>query len=281
MKSIYNAESYLGVHVDAVKESPSILSSEFKKNVNKYRTVKSKNIIKNQDKNNKRKNIKEVNSFNKKLYNKIKRDKNFVITIGGDHSIAIASALASIKKNDKLGLIWFDSHSDYHTFDTTVSGNIHGLPFATLTGNNRELSLFHDGNYYNPKDCVLVGVRSIDEGEADNLRKAGITIFTTENIKEQGVKDIVEKAFDIALKNNNKIHISYDLDLIDPNEAPGVSVPEINGISKKENEMIVDYIVNNINEVASIDIVEYNKLNDIGDKTYNLGKNIIEKIVNK
>ncbi len=284
---IINACSDLGVHVNGSDKGPIYLSKSIKKNDNieNIYTLEKEKCIKSLDKNDKQKNLNEVNIFNENLYNIVKNvidDNKFPITLGGDHSIVIASALASINKNKNLGIIWIDSHGDYNNFKTTISGNIHGLPFAAITGydDTDKLTKFHSGNFYNTKNAVLVGARDLDEKEIENLKDAGITIFTTDEIKKYGVQSIMKKAFTIASQNTCGIHISYDIDVIDPNTAPGVSIPAINGISDIDAYSIMNYIIENKNLVKSLDIVEYNPELDIDNKTLNIATTLLDNFLN-
>ena len=243
-------------------------------------TIKQKNIVKSNNKNDKKKNIKELNEFNEELFNKIKNDKNFIITLGGDHSIAISTILASKQKNDNLGIIWIDSHADYHNFDTTISGNIHGTPFATVTGQNKdEVSYFAKGNYVDPKNVVLLGARDVESPEYINLEKAGVKVITTEDIKKGNIKEIVRDVFNYIKAKN--IHISFDLDVTDPIELPGVSVKAKDGLSINKVQEIIDEVLNNIERIKSFDIVEFNPLLDKNDITYNVLNEILEKLINK
>ena len=134
----------LGVHVNGANLAPEILEREIDpKLFNKvYNVFQQENVVKELDKNNKKKNIIPLNEFNTRLYQKVKEvvnNGNFPFTIGGDHAIALASDLAVISKYKNLGIIWFDAHGDFHTFKTTTSGNIHGLPFAAITGYEKNL----------------------------------------------------------------------------------------------------------------------------------------------
>lgn len=201
--------------------------------------------------------------------------------MGGDHSIAIASALASISNYNNLGIIWFDAHGDFNTFETTISGNIHGLPFACVTGYEKKwLHNFHIGNYYRYQNAVLFGARDIDEpNELNNLKNAGITIITTEDIRKYGIDSMAKKAFDIASNGTNGIHISYDLDCIDPNLAPGVSIPAKNGLNLNESYGFLNYIIKNKEKIKSFDLVEFNPLKDINNKTEKIATNILNKII--
>ena len=280
MKKItfYGAGSDLGVHINGASLGPK----EILKNYNNKKIFEQdKNYQKSLDKDDLKKNLDEVNKFNTELYNSIIKDNNLCITIGGDHSIAIASGLASIKKNDNLGLIWIDAHLDYNTFETTITGNLHGLPLATLNGLNEELRPFHQGKFFNPKNTVVVGYRALEENanlEINNIKTMGVTVFTTNDIKEMGVEKVMELALKIANKNTNGIHISFDLDVIDPNIAKGVTIKEKDGINIEEVNDIIN-IIKNQNNIKSFDLVEYNPLNDIDKNTLNIASNIINKII--
>lgn len=283
---IINACTDLGVHVNGAHLGPIELTSNLAhSSINEIFTLQYSNVVKELDKNNKRKNIDELNKFNEKLYNLVLsslNDEKLPLTIGGDHSLAIASALASIKKYDSLGIIWFDSHGDFNTFDTTISGNIHGLPLAVIANyEKRDLAKFHSGNFYNPQNTVIVGGRDIDDPlEIENLKEAGVTVFSTEDVKVEGADVITRKAFEIASKDTFGVHISFDIDLIDPKIAPGVSIPAVNGINLDEAYLMVDTIVKKKNLVKSIDLVEYNPTLDVDNKTKIIALNILNKFLN-
>ena len=278
---IVEAMSDLGVHVDGADKGPSVLE----KSLTEYKLhrIQKLNVKKETDKENKEKNLEAVNECNERLYNKVREvieNGHLPLTIGGDHSIAIGSALASISKYDNMGIIWFDAHGDYNTFETTITGNIHGLPLAVITGYERKkLSTFHNGKFYSPHNTVIVGARDLDDLEWVNLKDAGVTVFTTEDIKREGTEAITEKAIKIASNDTKGIHISYDIDLIDPKDAPGVSVPAKDGITKEEAYEIVDKFLEYSDLIKSIDVVEYNPTRDINDKTRIITLNVINKII--
>lgn len=286
---IINAECDLGVDVDGASLGPKTLKEVIKdnENINNIIDVSCDCSNKDHEEDNLRKNYDRLINYTTKLYQEIIKSKeqgNFSITIGGDHSIAVSSALASIKKENNLGIIWIDAHADYNTFETTITGNLHGLPLATINGLNHELSTFHDGNYYDPRKTVIIGYRSEEtnkEEEINNLKDAGVSFFTTEELKEYGVERIFKKAFDIASNNNtNKVHISYDLDFIDPNDAPGVSIPEVNGPTKETALALAKEITKYKDNISSFDIVELNPVNDINNKTLSIAETILNLIVN-
>lgn len=282
---IIGACSDFGVHVYGARFGPNELEKNIDKSlVSNIVNVNCSDTQKEFEKSNLHKNLDAVNSFNEQLYFQVAssiNNNNFPLVLGGDHSIAIASALASIKKHKNLGIIWFDAHGDFNTFETTTSGNIHGLPFAVLCNYEKKmLADFHDSNFYNPKNAVLVGARDIDlPGELDNLKKAGVTIFTTEDIRKLSIEYVYTKTFEIASNGTNGIHVSYDLDVIDPVIAPGVSIPAADGINLDEAYSFADYMIKNKELIKSIDLVELNPLNDIDLKTQRIAENILNKLI--
>lgn len=236
--------------------------------------------VKALDSKNEKRNLDQINEFNKELYsvvNKTIEAGNFPLTVGGDHIIAIASSLASLKKHKNLGIIWFDSHADFNTYSTSVTGNLHGLPLAVATNYEKDiLADFHSGPFYDPKHTVIVGGRDIDPWEWENLIDSGVTVFSTEDIKKYGTEEICKKAFEIASSGTNGVHISFDLDLIDPGVAPGVSVPAKDGINLEETNSLVKEITKYVDCIKSADLVEYNPVFDKNDVTANIAKSILK-----
>ncbi len=284
---IINANTDLGLDIDGCDEGPKIISQHFKndKRIEKIINIDKPNIIKSKDDLDLAKNIDGVNNFNEKLYKKVINIHNedyFPIIVGGDHSLSIASSLAAIK-NEDVGIIWIDSHIDYNTFQTTITGNIHGLPLATINDLNPTLSKFHQGNYYNPANTVIVGYRAHEanrEQELGNINKMNVKVFTTDDLKHIGIKEVITSAFDIASRGKKKVHISFDLDVIDPLVAPGVSIKEENGLFEEEITSIFEEILHHKDIIKSFDIVEFNPLNDINHQTEKIAVNIIDKIIN-
>ncbi len=278
---IISACSDLGVMVDGASLGPKVLETYIKDK--KIYEISTGKVEKEREENNKRKNLSEINKFNKKLYQNVReiiQQGKIPLTIGGDHSIAIGSALGAIQEYKKMGIIWFDSHGDFNTLDTTATGNIHGLPLAVVTGfEKRELAPFHQENFFPYANTVIVGARDIDEWEMPNLKEAGVTIFTTEDIKTQGAEEITKKAIQIAGKNVEGLHISYDIDLIDPELAPGVSVPAENGINLEDAYKIVDTFLTYQEKIKSIDLVEFNPKRDINGETEKIANHILQKII--
>ena len=288
MKSIIiGGETDLGVHIDGAKLGPVQLINDVRNFYNGeiLEFKQDSSIIKSRNLSDRSKNKYEINEMNEDMYKAIVpkiKDGYFPIMLGGDHTVAIPSALADSYVTEDIGIIWIDAHADFNTFNSTVTGNMHGLPLAAITGFEcEELRLFHKGETIALNKTVIVGARSIDPAEQENLKYSGVTIFTTEDIKKEGVKAIMDKAFNIAGHKSKGIHISYDLDVIDPDVAPGVSIPEFDGINSEEAMQICDYIIDNFNKVTSYDLVELNPLRDVNRKTEQIGLNILAKTLKK
>ncbi len=284
--NLIGAGSDLGVSKDGADLGPGRLLKYYEKDT-RINTIieinKSKDIIKSYDEKDLEKNLNEINEFNKRLYDEVlatKEDNILPVIIGGDHSIAIASTLASIKKEKQLGVIWFDAHGDYNTFETTRTGNLHGLPLAATNGLTKRLNPYHDGPYYKSENTLILGGRDIDPWEWPVINDNNVKVFSSEELKENDIKEIVKESIK-RVTNNFKIgfHMSFDIDVIDPEDAPGVSVPAINGISKNLYFKIVDEILLYKDYIKSIDIVEYNPTFDDNDKTLNIAHNTLEKIL--
>lgn len=282
---IFGAGTDLGVHIDGAQLGPVQLMNDLKSFYKGESMLfeRDKDIIKSRNLSDRRKNEYEIEKFNSELYkNMVEKIKEeyFPIMLGGDHSAAIASILASAKVNNDIGIIWIDAHTDYNTFETTITGNIHGLPLAAATGYKcSELRSYHNGKIVQPSRTVVVGARSIDEKEKDNLRYAGVTVFSTEDIKEKGIDAVMNEAFKIAGYKTKGIHVSYDLDVIDPDVAPGVSIPEFDGINEEEAMKINEYLVNHMKDIVSFDLVEFNPLRDVDRKTEQIALNILAQIL--
>ena len=282
---IFGAGTDLGVNIDGASLGPVQLMNDLKAFYKGESMMfeQDKDIIKSRNLSDRRKNEYEIEKFNTNLYknmvDKIK-EEYFPIMIGGDHSATIASALASAKVNIDVGIIWIDAHTDYNTFETTVTGNIHGLPLAAINGyKNSELRYYHNGKVIQPSRTVIIGARSIDDAEKDNVKYSGVTVFTTQDIKEKGIEAIMDEAFKIAGYKTKGIHISYDLDIIDPDVAPGVSVPEFDGINEEEAMKINEYIINHMQSVLSYDLVEFNPLRDVDRKTEQIALNLLAQVI--
>ena len=290
MKSIiFGAGSDLGVHIDGAHLGPIQLAQDLKSfykgeiiNLNQ-----NENIIKSRNLSDRRKNEYELEEFNTKLYNtiieKTKDEKLFPITVGGDKSVCIASSLANASKypQDNIGMIWFSSHADYNTFESTVTGNIAGLSVAAINGyKNHELRYFHKTNVIQTAKTVIIGARDIEENEKDNIKYSGIKIYTTKDIKERGIEEILNEAFQIVTTRTKGVHISYCLDLFDPDVAPGVSIPKFDGLTEEEGMKINEEVLKHIDDILSYDLVGFNPLRDQNRKTEQIALNMLVQVIN-
>ncbi len=282
---IFGAGTDLGVHIDGADLGPVQLMNDLKSFYKGESMIfsKDKSIIKSRNLSDRRKNEYEIEKFNSLLYktmiDKIK-EEYFPIMVGGDSSATIASTLADTKVNIDVGIIWISANPGYDTFESTVTGNIHSLPLAAINGyKNSDLRTYHDGKIIQTSKTVIIGPRNMETGEKDNVKYSGVTMFTTQDIKEKGVEAVMEEAFKIAGYKTKGIHVSYDLDVIDPDICPGVSIPEFDGISEEEAMQINEYIVKNFKDVLSFDLVEFNPLRDVERKTEQIALNILAQII--
>lgn len=285
---IFGAGSDLGVHIDGANLGPAQLINDIK-NIYKDEIVsfnQDETIIKSRNLSDRRKNEYDVEKFNTDLYNSIIEKTNeeiFPITIGGDKSVEVPSALARANKfgQDNIGIIFISSHADYNTYESTISGNIAGLTMAAINGyKTHELRYFHKGNVIQTAKSVLVGARSIEEQEKDNIKYSGINIFPTNDLKEKGIETVIDEAFKIANNKTKGVHICFCLDIIDPEYAPGVSIPKFDGLTEDEAMLLNKTILKHIDNIISYDIVDLNPLRDQNRKTEQIALNILVQVIN-
>jgi arginase len=194
------------------------------------------------------------------------------IVLGGDHSVA-AGTVAGVsefyrRQNQKIGLLWIDAHTDINTPDSSPSGNVHGMPLAAIMG----LGPAELQNIYNfspkvaPENCVLIGVRDIDQIERENVKRAGIHVFTMRDIDERGMRTVIEEALRIAGRGTAGYHVSLDMDWIDPEDAPGVGTPVRGGATYREAHLAMEIIADH-GRMTSFEIVEVNPVIDEHNQT--------------
>jgi arginase len=197
------------------------------------------------------------------------------MVLGGDHSVA-AGTVAGVaefyrRQNQKIGLIWIDAHSDMNTPETSPSGNVHGMPLAALMG----LGPAELGNIFNfspkvrPENCVLVGIRDVDAHEKENIRRAGVEVFTMRDIDERGMRAVMEEALRMAGRGTAGYHVSLDMDWIDPEDAPGVGTPVWGGATYREAHLAMEIIADH-GHMLSFEIVEVNPVIDEHNQTADL-----------
>jgi arginase len=184
------------------------------------------------------------------------------LVLGGDHSIAMGSVGGS-SRGRSLGLIWIDAHADFNTAETSPSGNIHGMPLAALTGRGhpRLITLGSDIPAISPEHVAIVGVHSVDPQEREALYESGILTFTMHDIDRRGIAAVMEEAIARITSGTDGFHISFDLDVVDPREAPGVGTPVPGGISYREAHLAMEMLAQT-GKLCSLDLVEVNPILD-------------------
>jgi arginase len=204
------------------------------------------------------------------------------VVLGGDHSIAIGSLAGVAAAGKQFGLIWFDAHGDMNTHETTPSGNIHGMPLAASLGLGHEALTRIGGP--SPKvradKVVLVGARSIDREEAELIRQSGITVFTMAEIDRLGMDAVMQKAIEIAGKDTDGIHLSLDLDALDPTFAPGVGTPVNGGVTYREGHLAMELLAES-GRLLSVDVVEVNPILDHRNQTGRMAVELVESLFGK
>jgi arginase len=208
------------------------------------------------------------------------------VILGGDHSIAIGSVAgvsSFYRKQDKrVGIIWLDAHTDSNTPETSPSGNIHGMPLAALLGYGaRELT--HIAGFAPkvlPENTVIIGARSVDPGERELLRRLGIRVFTMSELDERGMADVILEAIEIASLNTAGIHVTMDMDFIDPFYAPGVGTPERGGASYREGHLAMEKVADS-GRVLSVELTEVNPVFDTSNQTAQLAVELILSALGK
>lgn len=205
---------------------------------------------------------------------------SFPLILGGDHSIAMGSLAGLAKHYDNLGVIWYDAHADINTPETSPSGNIHGMPLAASMGFGPK-SLTRISGYYpkvKPENVVIFGARDIDPGEQAMIREKNIKVFTTEDVLRRGAKAVMEETVAYLAKRCDGIHLSFDVDAIDPQEAPGVGTPVTHGLDFPSTLEAIELLFHH-NVITSADFVEINPLLDKDNKTIALTLELIQVLL--
>lgn len=192
----------------------------------------------------------------------------FPLILGGDHSIAIGT-LAGVSKHYKnLGVIWYDAHGDLNTAETSPSGNIHGMPLAISLGLGHKM-LTEIGGYgpkVKPENIVLIGIRALDQGEKELINKMGIKVYTMHEVDRLGMTRVMEETISYLKEKTDGVHLSLDLDGLDPIDAPGVGTPVTGGISYRESHLAMEMLAES-NIITSAEFVEVNPILDEKNKT--------------
>lgn len=205
----------------------------------------------------------EANTLLAEAVSKEMEDGRFPLVLGGDHSIALGTITGVTKHIDNLGVIWFDAHGDLNTGETSPSGNIHGMPLAACLGYGHD-RLRHIGGRspkLKPEQVVIIGARDLDPGERELIKRIGIKVFTMHEIDKLGMARVMEEAIAHVSKGTGGVHLSLDLDGIDPHDAPGVGTPVIGGISYREGHLAMEMLAD-ADVLVSAEFVEVNPILD-------------------
>ena len=212
----------------------------------------------------------EIARASRLVCNKVERivDKgHFPLVLGGDHSISVgtvsAVALAARREGKKVGLLWVDAHGDINTPETSPSGNIHGMPVAVLLGEGPEelTSIGGEGPKVDPRNVAMVAIRSLDQGEKVRLKRHGVEVHTMSAVDRIGIDKVMKEALARVTDGTDRVHVSLDLDAVDPTVAPGVGTPVKGGLDYREAHLLME-MLSDSGAMTSLEMVEVNPILD-------------------
>jgi arginase len=208
------------------------------------------------------------------------------LVLGGDHSVAVGTvaglARAYRSRGEKIGVIWVDAHADMNTPETSPSGNVHGMPLACCIGKGPEelTHLFDFAPKVDPKNVAIIGLRDVDHTEVPYVRAAGIAAYTMREIDERGLRSVMTEAIERASDGTAGFHLSFDMDVVDPREAPGVGTPVRGGLTYREAHLAME-ILCDCRGLVGMEVVEVNPVLDIANQTANLGVELVLSALGK
>ncbi len=230
-------------------------------------------------------NYEQVVDVNRRLYKQVTatlQNGHIPIVLGGDHSIAAGSISAVAGHYQKIGVIWIDAHGDWNNEESTLSGNMHGMPFSAVCGYGPDCMVAFGQKVVrvDPAQCVQIGGRSIDAAERVRMKQAGVTVFPINVIDRLGMDRVISQAIEIAGSGTAGIHLSFDVDAITPEEAPGTGTVVHSGLTVREAFLAVESIAES-NKLLSMDMVEVNPILDERNKTGILASELIQSALGK
>lgn len=236
--------------------------------------ILAKKPISPADKTQKLKFLDEITRVNTELCDKVSsamREGRFPLVLGGDHSIAIGTIAGVLQEKKNIGVIWFDAHGDINTEETSPTGNIHGMPVAVSLGLGHEKLTSIGG-----KDAkiqldkfVYIGCRDLDKGEREVLKGMGANVFTMHEIDRDGIVEVMKKAIEIAGTDTDGIHVSFDMDSIDPIYVKGTGTKVPGGLTYRESNLALE-MISQTEKLVSAEFVEVNPLLDTNNETAKL-----------
>ena len=219
-----------------------------------------------------------------KIVEKAAAAGQFPLVLGGDHSIAVGTVAGMTKhyRKQNLGLVWIDAHGDFNTPASTLSGNVHGMPLSCIVGQGPpELTHLRGRSpMVAAKHVALVGIRDIDAREADNIRASGIHTYTMREIDERSMRAVMQDAIRVASDGTAGLHLSLDMDALDPVEAPGVGTPVRGGLNYREAHLAME-LLHDSGKLVSMEIVEVNPVLDIANQTAALAVELVLSALGK
>jgi len=232
---------------------------------------------------------KEIGAVCEILYHKVLDSllsERIALSLGGDHSLAVGSiagaAAAMNQRKRPLGLLWIDAHADMNTPESTPSGNVHGMPLACVLGKGPP-ELVHIGGFspkMDPGRCAVVGLRNLDDREKEIVRQSGVHAFTMKDIDRRGLAAVLEEALDAIGDGGAALHVSFDMDGVDPDVSPGVGTPVRGGLSYREAHLVMEMVADSQRLIA-LDMVEVNPILDRQNSTAILGCELILSALGK
>ncbi|GGJ96000.1 arginase [Lentibacillus kapialis] len=224
-------------------------------------------------------NLQQVSESNQTLAGMVDGEisqNRFPLVLGGDHSIAIGTLAGIAKHYDNLGVIWYDAHGDLNSGDTSPSGNIHGMPLAASLGIGHEklTNILGYAPKIKPENIVIVGARSLDPEEKDLIQEKGMTVYSMHEIDRLGMSRIMTETIDDLKARTDGVHLSLDLDGLDPEEAPGVGTPVIGGLSYRESHLAME-MLSEADILTSAEFVEVNPILDDKNKTATMAVGLV------
>jgi arginase len=211
---------------------------------------------------------------------------HFALSLGGDHSLAAGSvagtASAMRSRHRPVGLLWIDAHADMNTPESTLSGNVHGMPLASVLGKGPAELVTVGG--FSPKidcsRCAVIGLRNLDEREKDIVKQSGVHAFTMKDIDRRGMAAVMEEALAVICADGAALHVSFDMDSVDPSVSPGVGTPVRGGLSYREAHLVMEMVADS-RQLVALDVVEVNPILDHQNSTAILGCELILSALGK
>ncbi len=207
-------------------------------------------------------------------------DDSLPLVMGGDHSIAIGT-IGGATEAGPTGVLWIDAHADFNTPESSPSGNVHGMPLAVLCGQGPAalVNVGRKGAKLRPEDVMIIALRAIDAHERDMLRERRLGLYTMREIDERGMGTVVREALE-RLEHHDRLHVSLDVDSVDPMFAPGVGTPVPGGLNTREAHLMMELIAED-GRVGSVDVVEINPILDVGNRTAVLAAQLLASLLGK